>query len=83
MTQTEFQVIYPKALVVKSGEQNPLFATTCEPIEIEVLDEGGGLFVELSQDSYTGQVKFRLDEQEVDIVFKTIKALFLNMKNTD
>ena len=72
----QFTVTYPKAIIGCEDEKNPFYANNYEPISIEVLDEGAGPFVQLTQYNH----KFALEENEVDIVFKTIKALFASTK---
>ena len=68
----QFTVTYPKAIIEGRDDKNPFYADNYEPISVEILDEGGGPFVQLTQYNH----KFALEENEVDIVFKTIKALF-------
>jgi hypothetical protein len=72
---SNFTVYYPKAIIVPQGETKPMWAPE-GAIYVEQVDEGGGVFLEISQlDVFDREQKLRLTYQELEQVYVTARKM--------
>lgn len=74
---SEFTVYYPKAIIVPRGETNPMWAPK-QAVYIEQVDEGGGVFLEISQlDVHDNQQTLRLTYAELEEVYAVVRRMMV------
>lgn len=67
----QFKVYYPKAIIVAHDEPKPMWAPEGATY-IEQVDEGGGVFLEISQlDDHNNEQKLRVTYEELAVIYKT------------
>ena len=72
---SEFTVYYPKAIIVPRDQTNPMWAPD-GAIYVEQVDEGGGVFLEISQlDVFDREQKLRLTYEELEQVYATARRM--------
>ena len=71
----KYTTIYHKAVVVPEGTASPLFAPE-RATYVELVDEGGGQFIELVQyDENHNEQKIRIEFEEFDHICEVIATL--------
>jgi len=71
----KYTIIYNKAVVVPEGTTSPLFAPE-RATYVELVDEGGGQFIELVQyDENHNEQKLRIEFDEFEHICEVIDTL--------
>lgn len=71
----EYKVYWPKAIVVAKDETNPMWAPEGATY-IEQVDEGGGVFLEISQlDVHDREQKIRVTYAELEQVYAVARRM--------
>ena len=74
---SEFITYYPKAIIVPRDETNPMWAPK-QAVYVEQVDEGGGVFLEISQlDVFDREQKLRLTYEELEEVYAVVRRMLV------